>query len=215
MLLCYCYPTFVIIVLLYVIYWNRNDIILTKFSATDCLAGHQNYKFWKFLCSQWWKFCENDNIPLLKSSSKLMTYLSSTNMVLRFNSAPPRISDLSHCWFYDYSKMTSSNGNIFCIIGHLCGEFTGPRWIPPAQRPVTWSFDVFFDLGLNKRLSKQSWGWWFETLLCPLWRHFNADKYLVLIAAHTVMYTGWHYDDVIMTRMASQITSLAIVYSTV
>ena len=29
----------------------------------------------------------------------------------------------------------------------------------PAQRPVTWSFDVFFD----KRLSKQSWGWWFET----------------------------------------------------
>ena len=25
----------------------------------------------------------------------------------------------------------------------------------PAQRPVTWSFDVFFDLRLNKRLSKQ------------------------------------------------------------
>ena len=29
----------------------------------------------------------------------------------------------------------------------------------PAQRPVTWSFDVFFDLHLNKWLSKQSWGW--------------------------------------------------------
>ena len=27
-----------------------------------------------------------------------------------------------------------------------------------AQRPVTRSFDVFFDLRLNKRLSKQSWG---------------------------------------------------------
>ena len=26
----------------------------------------------------------------------------------------------------------------------------------PAQRPVTWSFDVFFDMHLNKRLSKQS-----------------------------------------------------------
>ena len=25
-----------------------------------------------------------------------------------------------------------------------------------AQRPVTWSFDVFFDLRLNKPLSKQS-----------------------------------------------------------
>ena len=32
----------------------------------------------------------------------------------------------------------------------------------PAQRPATRSFDVFFDLRLNKRLSKQSWGWWFE-----------------------------------------------------
>ena len=28
----------------------------------------------------------------------------------------------------------------------------------PAQRPVTQSFDVFFDLCLNERLSKQSWG---------------------------------------------------------
>ena len=43
----------------------------------------------------------------------------------------------------------------------------------PAQRPVTRSFDVFFDLRLNKRLSKQSWGWWFETLSRPLWRHRN------------------------------------------
>ena len=43
----------------------------------------------------------------------------------------------------------------------------------PAQRPVTRSFDVFFDLRLNKRLSKQSWGWWFETLSRPIWRHRN------------------------------------------
>ena len=32
----------------------------------------------------------------------------------------------------------------------VTGEF-------PAQRPVTRSFGVFFDLRLNKRLSKQSW----------------------------------------------------------
>ena len=49
----------------------------------------------------------------------------------------------------------------------ITGEF-------PAQRPVTRSFDVFFDLRLNKRLSKQSWGWWFETLSRPLRRHRNA-----------------------------------------
>ena len=29
----------------------------------------------------------------------------------------------------------------------------------PAQRPVTQSFDVFFDLRLKKRLNKQTQGW--------------------------------------------------------
>ena len=49
----------------------------------------------------------------------------------------------------------------------VSGEF-------PAQRPVTRSFDIFFDLRLNKRLSKQPWGWWFKTLSCPLWRQCNV-----------------------------------------
>ena len=46
----------------------------------------------------------------------------------------------------------------------------------PNQRPVTRSFNVFFDLRPNKRLSKQSWGWWFETLSCSLWRHRNVIR---------------------------------------
>ena len=44
----------------------------------------------------------------------------------------------------------------------------------PTQRPVTRSFDVYFDLHPNKRLGKQSWGWWFETLSWSLWRHRNV-----------------------------------------
>ena len=44
----------------------------------------------------------------------------------------------------------------------------------PHKWPVTRSFDVFFDLRLNKRFSKQSWGWWFETLSHPLWCHSNG-----------------------------------------
>ena len=52
----------------------------------------------------------------------------------------------------------------------VTGEF-------PTQRPVTRSF-VFFDLRLNKRLSKQSWGWWFETLSRPFRRHYNARPIL-------------------------------------
>ena len=48
----------------------------------------------------------------------------------------------------------------------VTGEF-------PTQRPVTRSFDAFFGLRLNKRLSEQSRSWWFETPTRPLWRHSN------------------------------------------
>ena len=47
----------------------------------------------------------------------------------------------------------------------------------PAQRPVTRSFDIFFDLRSHKRLSKQWWGWWVETLSPSLWRHRNVPKW--------------------------------------
>ena len=43
-----------------------------------------------------------------------------------------------------------------------------------AQRPVTRSFGDFFDLRLNKLLSKQSWGWWSETPPRSLWRQCNV-----------------------------------------
>ena len=60
----------------------------------------------------------------------------------------------------------------------VTGEF-------PSQRPVTWSFDVFFDLRLHKRMSKQSWGWWFETPSRPLWRHCNVNSwYHIMMSSH-------------------------------
>ena len=69
--------------------------------------------------------------------------------------------------------MTSSNGNIFRVTGHLCREFTGHRWIPRTKASDAelgcrlWSAPEW-------RLSKQSRGWWFETPSRPLWRHDNA-----------------------------------------
>ena len=69
-----------------------------------------------------------------------------------------------------YSMMTSSNGNIFRVTGTLWGNslVTGGF---PSQRPVTRSFDVFFDQRLNKRLSKRSGRRWFETQSRALWFH--------------------------------------------
>ena len=49
----------------------------------------------------------------------------------------------------------------------------------PSQRPVTRSFDVFFDLRRNIRLSKKPWGWWCETPSRSLWRHCNAKATFV------------------------------------
>ena len=68
--------------------------------------------------------------------------------------------------------MTSSNGSIFRVTGPLCGEFTGHRWIPRTKASDA-EFDVFFDLRLNIRASKQSQGWWFETPSRSLWCHSN------------------------------------------
>ena len=49
-----------------------------------------------------------------------------------------------------------------------------PRNLTFARgRLVTRSLDVFFDLRLDKRLSKQPWGWWYETQSWLLWRHCN------------------------------------------
>ena len=49
----------------------------------------------------------------------------------------------------------------------------------PSQRPVTCSFDVFFDLSRNKWLSKQSWGWWFEMPSHSLCHHCNDLVWLI------------------------------------
>ena len=61
----------------------------------------------------------------------------------------------------------------------------------PSQRPMTQSFDVFFDLRLNQLMSKQWWDCWFETPSIPSWRHcidelffptlFKFDGNLVLV----------------------------------
>ena len=81
----------------------------------------------------------------------------------------------------------------------------------PAQRPVTRSFDVFFDLCLNKRLRKQSWGWWFETLSSPLRRHCNEqphDQQKLIMAYPTgtrrndnVIMTSKRRRDVVLTSL--------------
>ena len=86
----------------------------------------------------------------------------------------------------------------------------------PAQRPVTRSFDVFVDLRLNKRFSRQPWGWWFESLSRPLWRHRNGIlrpwSFLIplLYVFSGALFTGSY--GLFTTRMRARNTSAIYVF---
>ena len=74
---------------------------------------------------------------------------------------------LRRAWWRHHMETYSALLAICARNSPVTGEFS-------AQRPVTQSFDVFFNPCLIKRLSKQSRGWWFETLSRLLWRHCNG-----------------------------------------
>ena len=82
-------------------------------------------------------------------------------------SCPWRICIYRDTWWRHQMETFSTLLAICVGNSPVTGEF-------PAQRPVTRSFDVFFDLRLNKRLSKQAWGRWFEMPSRPLWRHCDV-----------------------------------------
>ena len=88
-----------------------------------------------------------------------------------------------------------------------CHHYNSPVWYELIVRAGLW----VCDLHLNKQLSKQSRRRWFDTSSRSLWRHCN-DCHAWLQARP---WRRCHYCDVIMGAVASQITSLTIVYSTV
>ena len=87
-------------------------------------------------------------------------YWSSVKMLLNY------YSDCLVTWWRHQMEIFFALLAICARNSLVSGEF-------PAQRPVTRSFDVFFDLRLNKRLSKQSRCRWFETPSRSLWSHRN------------------------------------------
>ena len=81
----------------------------------------------------------------------------------------PKTQWMRHNWWrlsswHHRMETLSALLDLYARNSPVIGEFL-------SQKPVTRSFDV--DLCLNKWLSKQSWGWWFETPSRPLWRHCN------------------------------------------
>ena len=95
-------------------------------------------------------------------------------------------SVLQKIWLY-YLNTTSNDTwytwwrhqmEIFSALLALCAGNSPVTGEFPAQSPVTRSFNVFFDLCLNKQLRKQSRRLWFETPSRSLWRHCNENYFL-------------------------------------
>ena len=93
-----------------------------------------------------------------------------------------------HCWCmsvlcviwlkqkqFQYKRWWRHQKETFSALLDICAGNSPVTSEFLAQRPVTRRFDVFFDLCLTKRLSKQSRCWWFETPSRSLWRHCNGS----------------------------------------
>ena len=90
-----------------------------------------------------------------------------------------------------YTMMTSPNGGLFRVNGHLCGEFIGHSPVTgefPTRRALMFSFH----LRLNKRLSRQSWGWWFEMPSC----HYD-----VTVIWHSLPRPSWSFLKILMSHL--------------
>ena len=111
--------------------------------------------------------------------------------VLHMNE-PPSLSYISHCIASRILRTIRTLPRFIVVWFH---RFHAPFWhddvikwkrfpcwwpfvrgIHRSQRPVTRSFDAFFDLNLNNRLSKQSRCWWLETPSLSMWRHCYGHR---------------------------------------
>ena len=90
-----------------------------------------------------WKL-QNFKLCLPNDDCRHWCYPSPLQGQIKWTMSKPRFSlelicfgiiGFSWCYVVDIvcTMVTSSNGHIFCVTGHLCGEFTGHRWIPHTK----------------------------------------------------------------------------------
>ena len=107
--------------------------------------------FWFFF---WWNPWHNRNRRLLPTST---------------TDGREPINIVVNAWWRHQMETFSALLALCAGNSPVTGEF-------PSQRPVTWSFDVFFDLHLNKRLSDL--------------RGYRVHYDLIVMASHTLKIIG-------------------------
>ena len=103
-------------------------------------------------------------------------------------------------------SLTDHQMETFSLLLALCVGNSPVTCEPPSQMPVTQSFDVFFDLHLNRWLSKQSRRWWFEMASHSQWLHCNdvllfvtqlmtfCRNWVNIMHVNILAYRGCHYN---------------------
>ena len=109
-------------------------------------------------------------------------------------------------WVPDTQTWWRHQMGTFSVLLALCEGNTPVTGGFPSQRPATRSFDVFFDLRLNERVSKQSRRRWFETPSRSSWRHCNEElqKLVNMTRSTTAMADkqyGWSHWSVKLRRL--------------
>ena len=140
--------------------WFQGKCTISKHIFSDCYLEHFSQNSWPWL-----------RCPSMLDCKKTLCCHCLNDACQRYVwSAIQGPEPTSGPWWRHQMETFSALLALCAGKSLVIGEF-------PAQRPLTRSFDVFLDLLLNKPLSKQSWGWWFETLSRSLWCHCNAVVY--------------------------------------
>ena len=125
-----------------------NSSVTGRFPAQMAINADIVTMSWSF---QERKYTSCQNLGSLRVL-QVSTILQNITIVTQINKDAPTITAKS--WWRHQMEAFSALLTLCAGNSPITGEF-------PSQRPVTRSFDVFFDLRLNKRLSKQSRGRWF------------------------------------------------------
>ena len=148
-------------------FMSRHDIISCHAMLTPIpMACFYNFdvlsSIWQRLLICW----EHSRYALGSHMTNFQKIVLNVNMAMLVLSSKSWSKLSTNMWWCHQMETFSA------LLATGAGNSPGPGEFP-TQRPVTRSFDVFFDLRPNKRLGKQSWGWWFEMPSRPLWRHRN------------------------------------------
>ena len=144
--------------------WIPEDLI------TDCYSKSSTDAEIKPIPIMAWHWIADK--PLSKPTMTLFSYVSLGHNGLNYRKSITLTYIIRHdlgtwvSWWRHQMETFSALLAVYAGNSPVPGEFR-------AQRPVTRSFDVFFDLRRIKGLNEQSWGWWSEALSRPLWRHSN------------------------------------------